>query len=196
MKTLQASILVILFSIFFNIQSYSQTTYTYKKSVYPQWSLTGNAGVSFPVGQFGDNFKSGPIFGLDLSYKVNKEVGFYGDVGYSIFPDKSGGVVPDGKYIQYTIGPRYYFTARNLKSSLFLEAGIGGYTFTQEAYMLNDVYTAKYTATNFGLNAGLGGILNLGRDVDMLFKVKYHDILTPDGSTSFIEPVLGVDVRF
>lgn len=181
---------------FLSVQAYSQPKYTYKKSVYPQMSLSGLGGVSFPVGQFGENFKSGPTFGLDLSYKVNKEVGFYGKVGYSIFPDKVNGSAPDGKYIEYTAGPRYYFTSRNLKSSIFLEAGLGGYSFMQDAYTLSGVDYAKYTTTNFGMNAGIGGILNLGRDVDMLFKAKYHNILTTDGSTSFVEPVLGIDIRF
>ncbi|MBK9226304.1 MAG: hypothetical protein IPL67_04405 [Ignavibacteria bacterium] len=61
---------------------------------------------------------------------------------------------------------------------------------------MNSAEAAEYQTTNFGLNAGIGGVLNLGRDVDLLFKAKYHNILTPDGSTSFIEPLLGVDIRF
>jgi hypothetical protein len=174
----------------------SQTTYTTKKAAYPQVSVSGLGGVSFPVGKFGENYKSGPTFGIDLSYKVNKEVGFFGKFGYSIFPNKVLGGAPNGKYMEYTVGPRYYFTSKNLKSSLFLEAGLGGYSFTQPAYVVNGAEAAEYQSTNFGLNAGVGGVLNLGRDVDLLFKAKYHNILTPDGSTSFIEPVLGVDIRF
>jgi hypothetical protein len=195
MKTLKASIIVAVLVLFINGTVFSQSTYQ-KKSPYPQWSLSGLGGVAFPVGNFGENFKSGPTFGLDLSYKVNKEVGFYGKVGYSIFPDKTQGAAPDGKYIEYTVGPRYYFTAKNLKSSIFLEAGLGGYSFMQEAYTLNGVTVPEYTTTNFGVNGGVGGILNLGRDIDLLFKAKYHNVLTTDGSSSFIEPVLGIDVRF
>jgi len=157
----------------------SQTRYATKKTVYPHFSVSGLGGVSFPIGNFGEKYKTGPTFGIDLSYKVNKEVGFYGKFGYSIFPNKILGGAPDAKYMEYTVGPRYYFTSKNLKSSLFLAA---------EA--------AEYQTTNFGLNAGIGGVLNLGRDVDLLFKAKYHNILTPDGSTSFIEPLLGVDIRF
>lgn len=196
MKRLKLSVLFISMFILLNAQLYSQTTYSVKKSPYPQWSLSGLGGVAFPVGEFGNQFKSGPTFGLDLSYKVNKEVGFWGKFGYSMFPDKSNGAAPDGKYIEYTAGPRYYFTSKNLKSSIFLEAGIGGYSFMQNAYTLNGEQVAEYSTTNFGLNAGLGGILNLGRDVDLLFKAKYHNVLTSDGSNSFIEPVLGIDLRF
>ena len=174
----------------------SQTRYATKKTAYPHFSVSGLGGVSFPIGNFGEKYKTGPTFGIDLSYKVNKEVGFYGKFGYSIFPNKILGGAPDAKYMEYTVGPRYYFTSKNLKSSLFLEAGLGGYSFTQPSYTVNSAEAAEYQTTNFGLNAGIGGVLNLGRDVDLLFKAKYHNILTPDGSTSFIEPLLGVDIRF
>lgn len=198
MKTKKLTLLaMIVFAILISTGNVnSQTIYKTKKTAYPQFSVSGLGGVSFPVGKFGENYKPGPTVGLDLSYKVNKEVGFFGKFGYSIFPSKIAGGVPDGKYLEYTVGPRYYFTSKNLKSSLFVEAGLGGYSFSQPAYSVNEVQVPEYQTTNFGLNAGLGGVLNLGRDVDLLFKAKYHNILTPDGSTSFIEPVLGIDVRF
>ncbi len=195
MKTLKTCMSIVILLACLNSMVFSQDRYT-KRKTYPQWSLSGLAGVSFPVGQFGDNYKSGPAFGLDLSYKVNKEVGFFAKLGYSMYPNKDGGPVPDGKYIEYTVGPRYYFTSRNLKSAIFLEAGLGGYSFNQDGYVLDGVTVGNYTSTNFGMNAGIGGILNLGRDVDLSFKAKYHNILTTDGSTSFIEPVLGIDLRF
>lgn len=172
----------------------SQTT-TIKKSAYPKWSIAPIGGISLPVGTFGDNFKTGPSFGLDVSYQVNKEVGFYAEGAYNIFASKLGGSAADGKYLEYTVGPRYFFTAKNLKSAIFLEAGLGGYSFTQDAYTIDTVTVGEYTDTKFGVNAGVGAILNLGRDVDFLFKVKYHTILTSDGSTSYISPVLGIDIH-
>lgn len=198
MKTKKLTLIAIsVFMIFILTgQVNSQTIYKTKKTAYPQMSVSGLGGVTFPVGKFSEKYKPGPTFGMDLSYKVNKEVGFFGKFGYSIFPNKLAGGAPDGKYLEYTAGPRYYFTSKNLKSSLFVEAGLGGYSFMQPAYRVNEIEVAEYQATNFGLNAGIGGVLNLGRDVDLLFKAKYHNILTPDGSTSFIEPVLGIDVRF
>lgn len=182
--------------ILFSGNIYSQPKYQSKKSPYPQVTLSGIGGISFPVGNFGENFNSGPTFGLELSYKANREVGFYGDLGYSSYPSKTDNAAPDGKYIQYTAGPRYYFTSPNLKSSIFLEAGIGGYSFMQNAYESNGAEIAEYSTTNFGINGGIGGNLNLGRDIDMIFKAKYHNILTSGGSQSFIEPVLGITVGF
>lgn len=171
---------------------------TVKKPVYPIWSLSPVGGIAFPVGTFGDNFKSGGTFGLDVSYRVNREVGFYTKFGYYFLPNKTAGV-PDGKYIEYTAGPRYYFTSTNLKSAFFLEAGLGGYTFMQDAYTASvngaDVAVPEVSSTDFGVNAGIGAVLNLGKSVDLIFKLKYHNVLTTDGSSSFVAPVLGIDFR-
>jgi hypothetical protein len=168
------------------------------KSPYPVYSISGLGGLAFPVGIFGDNFKSGGTFGIEVSDKVNKEVGFYVKFGYYFFPNKTTGI-PDGKMIEYTAGPRYYFTSKNLKSSIFFEAGLGGYTFTQDAYTLNiagvDTQIPEASNTDFGVNAGVGAVLNLGKDVDMIFKLKYHNIIQTDGSSSFVAPLLGIDIR-
>lgn len=196
MKTSVKSILLILLMMILTTAGYSQNKYSStKKSTYPQWSASPIGGVTIPVGTFGDNFKPGANVGVDISYKVNREVGFYGKAGYYFLTNKTQGL-GDGKMMEYTVGPRYFFTAKNLKSSIFLEAGLGAYTIQQNSYTVNETVVPEVTNTNFGYNAGLGAILNLGKDVDMMFNVKYNSVLTDNGSTSFITPVLGVDFRF
>ena len=44
-------------------------------------------------------------------------------------------------------------------------------------------------------DVGIGGVLNLGKTVDLRLSAKYHNILTENGSTSFITPQLGIDIR-
>jgi len=196
MKTSIKSIIIITFITILTSAGYSQTKYsTTKKSSYPQWSASPVGGVTIPVGVFGDNFKPGANLGVDISYKVNKEVGFYGKLGYYFLTNKTQGL-GDGKMMEYTVGPRYFFTAKNLKSAIFLEAGMGAYTIQYNSYTVNQTVVPEITNTNFGYNAGIGAILNLGTDVDMLFNVKYNSVLTDGGSTSFITPMLGIDFRF
>ena len=69
----------------------------------------------------------------------------------------------------------------------------------QDAYDLTtsgiDTPIPKVSKTDFGINAGVGAVLNLGKTVDLIVKLKYHDILTSDGSTSFVAPLLGIDIR-
>lgn len=192
-------IITVILTLVLMLSATVQSQTTTKKSIYPQWSLAPVAGIGFPIGAFGDNFKSGLTFGLDLSNKINKEVGFYAKLGYYIFPTKIEGAT-DGKYLEYTAGPRYYFTSKNLKSSIFFEVGLGGYSFMQDAYTLTvdtvSTNVAEKSTTNFGINGGIGAVLNLGKSIDLLVKFKYHNVLTSDGSTSFIAPVLGIDIRF
>lgn len=191
MKSIKFLCAVLSLLLVMGISAQSQTKI---KSPYPVFSVSPVGGVSFPVGKFSDNFKTGPSFGLDLSYRVNKEVGFYAKFGYNIFSNKLT-ERPDGNYMEYTVGPRYFFTSKNLKSSMFVEAGVGGYTFTQDAYTINIIEIPKASDTKFGINAGAGATLNLGRTVDLIVKLKYHNILTEGGSTSFISPLLGIDIR-
>lgn len=196
MKTLKLKSLLIVLLVLISSASISQTRFTtVKKAAYPQWSLSPIGGIIFPVGNLSNNFKPGGSVGLDLSFKANREVGFFGKFGYDFFRSQTAGV-PDGRYFEYTVGPRYYFTAKNLKSSVFFEAGIGAYTFKQDGYVLGGTAFPEVTYTKFGYNAGIGAILNLGRDIDLLFKTKYNTVMTSDGSSSFITPVLGIDVRF
>ncbi len=110
---------------------------------------------------------------------------------------------PSASYLAYTAGPRYYFTNPKLKSTLFLEAGIGGYTFTQDAYS----QTVQGVTTNFpeqgdtrvGFNAGVGGDVFLSDNLSLMLKAKYHTILGSgdDNSTrSYLGTNAGVNIRF
>lgn len=194
MKTLKRNALVIILIMIMTSAVFSQTSYT-KKKAYPNWSLSPLGGITFPVGELSNNFDPGVSTGLDVTYRVNREVGFYGKFGYNTLGSKTTGL-PDGKYLEYTVGPKYYFTSPNLKSSVYLEAGVGAYTFMQNGYMLNNQTVDEISETNFGYNAGIGAILNLGKNVDLKFETKYTSILKEGGSNSFIAPALGVDFRF
>ncbi|MBK7446583.1 MAG: outer membrane beta-barrel protein [Ignavibacteria bacterium] len=195
MKTVKTLFATLVLFLVMGVSAQSQTK---MKSPYPVFSISPVGGVAFPIGTFGDNFKTGPSFGLDLSYRVNKEVGFYAKFGYNIFSNKVTDL-PKANYMEYTAGPRYFFTAKNLKSSIFVEAGVGGYTLTQDAYTLTSsgVSTTipEVSSTDFGINAGIGATLNLGKTVDLIIKLKYHNVLTEGGSTSFISPLVGIDIR-
>lgn len=195
MKTIKFLTICLALLLMLDVSAQSQTKI---KSSYPVFSISPVGGVAFPIGTFGDNFKTGPSFGLDLSYRVNKEVGFYAKGGYNIFSTKVTDV-PDGKYLEYTVGPRYFFTAKNLKSSIFVEIGLGGYSFMQDAYTMTSsgisTTIPEVSDTKFGVNGGLGATLNLGKTVDLIVKFKYHNIFTEGGSTSYISPLLGIDIR-
>ena len=84
--------LSVVLALIFALSTAVQSQTVKKKPVYSYWSISPVAGVAFPVGKFGENFKTGPIFGLDVSYRINKEVGIYAEGGYYIFSSKIDGV--------------------------------------------------------------------------------------------------------
>lgn len=169
---------------------------------YGYWELTPSGGLIFPIGSFSNNFEISANTGADITYRVNREVGIYGNITYNMLSSKiSEG--PSASYLSYTAGPRYYFTNPDLKSTLFLEAGVGGYTFTQDAYS----ETVQGVTTNFpeqgdtrvGFNAGVGGDVFLSDNLSLMLKAKYHTILGSgdDNSTrSYLGTNAGINIRF
>ena len=173
-----------------------------KKSSYGYWELTPSGGLIFPVGDFSNNFEISANTGADITYRVNREVGIYGNITYNMLSSKTTDG-PSASYLSYTVGPRYYFTNPKLKSTLFMEAGVGGYTFTQDAYQ----QTVEGITTNFpeqgdtrvGFNAGVGGDVFLNDNLSIMLKAKYHTILgSGDDNTtrSYIGTDAGLNIRF
>lgn len=173
-----------------------------KKNSYGYWEITPSGSVIFPIGNFSNFFEISGGAGADISYRINREVALYGNISYNSLSSKlTDG--PRASYIAYTVGPRYYFTNPKLKSTLFLEAGIGGYTFTQDAYS----QTVEGTTTDFpeegdtrvGFNAGVGGDVFISDNLSLMLKAKYHTILgSGDDNTtrSYIGTNAGLNIRF
>ena len=185
-----------------NTSSFSKETNesVSKTKSYGYWELTPSAGVIFPVGKFSENFDISGRTGLDLGYRINKEVAIYGNVTYNLLSSKAQSG-PNASYLSYTVGPRYYFTNPKLKSTLFLEAGLGGYTFTQDEYSTTvEGVTTNFPEegeTRFGVNAGVGGDVFISDNVSLLLKAKYNLIMSGgDQARSFISTDAGVNIRF
>lgn len=165
------------------------------KSSYPKFTLSPVAGVIFPIGELGNKYAAGFTGGLDLGIRVNKEVGIYVKTGYYSLTDNTEGA-PNASYFEASAGPRYYFVKKNLKSSFFLEAGVGAYIFSQDAYTSGTETFDRVSNTNAGVNAGPGFTLMLGKSVDLIMKAKYHLIFNDGGTRSFIAALGGVEFKF
>lgn len=173
------------------------TTTTTKRKMYPHFSVSPSGGAIFPMSNLKESFKPGGTVGLDVGYRVNKEVGFYAKFGYYFMSSKVTGA-PVGSYLEASAGPRYFFTHPKLKSELFLEGGVGAYNFRQSSYVNGTTQSQvdQINSTKAGLNAGIGGSLALSEAVDILVKSKYHVIFTPNGSSSFVTVIGGLEFRF
>ena len=197
----------VMFAVFIGVCSAQETQtnngYQIKKTLrnsFPQFYIAPYGGAIFPLPKLlNQNFKPGANLNLDIGYRVNREVGFYGKVGYYFMSSKISGA-PIGNYFEVSGGPRYYFYNVHLKSELFLEGGVGAYNFNQKSYAnpndLNGGVIAQINNTKAGLNGGIGGNLSLTEAIDIMVKSKYHVIFTPNGTTSFITVGGGLSFRF
>lgn len=173
-------------------------TYVVTKESYPQWSITPSGGIVFPIMELSNSFKANGIFGLETGAKVNKEVGFYLRGNYMFMNSSaSGGAV--GKYIEITVGPRYYFSSINVKSQLFADAGIGPYIFSQASYQPEDPTAAvipEINETKLGVNAGIGASLYLSPNMNLMLRTKYNTVFTSTATKSFITASTGLEFKF
>jgi hypothetical protein len=206
MKTLRliAAMLVLMLTVNIALEAQTTTTTTTtKKSIkkmFPHVSLAPFGGAIFPLPKIlNQNFKPGATVGLDVGYRVNREVGLYAKFGYYFMSSKTTGA-PIGAYLEATAGPRYFFTHPKLKSSLYFEGGVGAYNFRQNSYVSPGDTTGSVIAqinnTKAGINGGIGATLALSEAIDVLVNSKYHVIFTPNGSTSFVTVGGGLEFKF
>lgn len=174
-------------------------TYKVTKEVFPQWSIAPVGGVIFPVMNLSETFKPNGAFGLDVGAKVNKEVGFYLRGGY-YFMNSSASGAPVGKFVEITAGPRYYFSSINVKSQLFVDAGVGPYIFSRASYVdPNDPAQTVIPAideTKLGINAGIGASVYLSPNMNLMVRTKYNTVFTATTTKSFITASTGLEFKF
>jgi hypothetical protein len=163
-------------------------------------SISPFGGAIFPLPkQLNENFKPGGNVGIDIGYRINKEVGLVGEFSYYFMSSKITGA-PIGSYLEFTAGPRYYFVHPKLNSSLFFEGGVGAYNFRQNSYVNPNDTTGSSVAqinnTKVGINGGIGATLPLSDAMDIMVRSKYHVIFTQNGSASFMTVGAGFTFRF
>src|SRR5688572_24251894 len=207
MKTLKLVALLIAFIFTVNEASAQQTpnasntttkTKTIKKQ-FPHVSIAPFGGAIFTVTRdMREEFKPGGEVGLDLGYRVNKEVALYGKFSYMFMSSKTSGA-PVGSYLEFSAGPRYYFTHPKLKSAVFFEAGVGAYNFRQNSFSVGEngeTIIPQISNTKAGINGGIGASIQLSEAIDIMAKAKYHNVFTPNGSQGFMTVGGGLEFRF
>lgn len=167
-----------------------------KKQSFPQFNIAPSGGTVFPLTRdFRSDFKPGGIVGLDMGVKINKEVGIYSKFNYMFMSSKKSGA-PIGQYMEFSAGPRYYFTHPKLKSQVYFEGGAGAYYFKQNSYIdpIDATITVNQVSqTNAGINGGIGASLYLSDVVNILAKSKYHNVFTKTGSVGFMTLNAGIE---
>lgn len=189
-------LLLVATSLMAQVSTTSVSKVKVKKESFPQFMISPSGGAIFPLsGNFRNDFKPGGLIGLDMGLKLNKEVALYGKFSYMFLSSKKNGA-PIGQYMEFSAGPRYYFTHPKLKSQVYFEGGAGAYYFKQDAYVNPEDQTqtvAQISQTNAGINGGIGASLYLSDVVNILAKAKYHNVFTKTGSIGFMTVNAGLE---
>jgi len=134
---------------------------------YPQAknnSISLNTGVFFPNNEI-DEFKTGWNIGTEFQY-LKKPWAFFTEFNvnlsrrmeYTYYPETQ----PYTKsFIELTAGPRLYLYVGNI--SPFIDAGLGLYFVDY-----------KNKSVWLGASPGIGTVIKLNKDFDILIKAKYH----------------------
>jgi hypothetical protein len=204
MKTFKISTIVVLLILGFTSSTFTQITNkpvsktTVKKQSFPEFTIAPSGGAIFPLTRdFRSDFKPGGMAGLDMGLKVNKEVALYTKFSYMFMSSKKSGA-PIGQYMEFSAGPRYYFTHPKLKSQVYFEGGAGAYYFKQNAYINpedNTITINQVSRTNAGINGGIGASLFISDAVNIMAKTKYHNVFTQTGSIGFMTVNAGLEFK-
>lgn len=162
---------------------------------FPIFTLSPMAGGIFPVSEFGNTYQAGFSGALDGAIRLNKELGIYSNIGYYSL-SSSVPNAPHSEYFEISAGPRYYFTKSNLKSTFFIESGLGAYFFSQDAYGEGAEYVDRQSSANLGFNIGPGFTMQASKSVDLILKTKYQMVFLDGGTRSFITGLGGIEFKF
>jgi hypothetical protein len=151
-------------------------------------------GVIVPMGNFADGFQASPTVGAEGYYPLAMNIDLFADIAYNFLSLKNTPVTVSNEsyyYIESSAGVRFNFTPT--KQKLFIEAGLGGYTygykFTSGAYTYNS--SVSYT----GINGGFGVIVPFSPKFEFMGKAKFHYIFTTGNSSNYFGLTAGINYK-
>lgn len=165
----------------------------YKKKRFFQ--ITALGGFINPLFILNDKYFASPIAGLDFAYRVNKETALFFEANYIMLENKDT-LAPPCKYFNMAIGSRFYFRAKGVRSSFFVETASGPYVYTQSAATIDTISHQSKTIGKWGLNFGMGGEMVLTNHLFIMIKAKYNYIIESSVTKSYVGGLMGLTVRF
>ncbi len=165
----------------------------YKKKKFFQLSVLG--GFVNPLFLLNDSYYASPNVGLDFAYRVNKETAIFFESNYVMLENKDT-IAPSRSYLEFAFGSRFYFRAKGVRSSFFVEAATGPYVFIQGSLIKDSISFQSKTIGKLGLNFGMGGEMVLTNQLFIMIKAKYNYIIERNVTKSYVSGLMGLTLRF
>jgi hypothetical protein len=162
---------------------------------YDFFQLSVSGGFIQPISYMYELYNPSGNVGLDFAYRINQEVAvnLEGRLNFMGLQDSIG---PGTNYLEITVGPRYYFISKYVRSTFFFEAATGPYFKMQGSYIKDSLSIPSNTVVKLGANVGLGGELALTDNIYFTLKGKYHSIFGEKGTESYFSGDGGITFRF
>lgn len=120
-------------------------------------------------------------FGAEFGQNVNTDIAILGNAGAIL--EKSY------KYYELTANVRAFLPSTSTVK-FFGELGGGAYIFKYSS----SYYSSSSSQTYAGINVGMGGMVNLDKNIDLIIKAKFHNPFIRGGSLNWINLTAGVNV--
>ena len=159
------------------------------------WTLDARAGVGLPMGDFGDEFKSGLMIGVEASRMMSPNFALGAEGSYvknNVTDDNQAaldaffgpGTDASAKLMHYGIHGKYMLGQSTSKVMPYMVAGMGLYNVKAEITPPGgpDVSDSE---TKFGLRGGLGMNMMVGPRWGIGLQADYNDVFT-DPSSQYI----------
>lgn len=164
----------------------------YKTKEFFQISILG--GFTEPIFSYRDVYNTSGNVGVEAAYRINREASIYAEAIFSFFNNRDV-TRPNDYFLAGGIGPRFYFRAKGIRSSIFVEIGTGPYTRFISSYQTATGTALSQTIFNWGACGGLGGEIVMTNKIFVSVKAKYHAIFSSYGSPGIVTIQGGLTFR-
>ena len=171
-----------------------------EKKVKPQcrynyFQITVGGGFTRPVLEMSNHYNPSAVMGAELAYRVNPEVAVFFEEKYNLMSliDTAG---PSTSFLETSIGTRFYWTSKYVRSTFYIEFAIGPNIKFQGSYV-NTANNNVESLTDFklGANAGFGAELVFTDNIYFTVKAKYHSIFGVGGIITYVDGFAGMTFR-
>lgn len=160
------------------------------------WMIDARGGLGLPMGDYGDEFKSGLMIGVEASKMVTTNLAIGVDGSYlknnptddnqtALDLAFGSGTDADAKFMRFGVHGKYMLGASGSKTMPYMVAGAGMYNNKFQITPPGGPEVSD-SNTDFGIRGGMGLNMMLSEKMGLGFQADYNDVFTSGTSSQFI----------
>ena len=156
-------------------------------------ALGFNAGIAFPMGDFGDGFDMGFGGSAIFAYHASPNADVTVSAGYLTWSGKDESNVTFSS-IPVMVGGKYLFGKGKFHPYVAGELGAHFVSVDLPEYVIEGITFGGGSSsdTYFGWGAGAGFLYQIGNNMDLDFNAKYNMIMSEGNSSDYVSVMVGL----